>query len=262
MHAETWLPCPLLGRVEPMRDNEIVKQAANNNALWCDAICAAHRGAGEFHETYWLTRLGAPARYPDLVTLTGSTGVGEQIAAISSLTQRPRQGGWSVKDCFHSLDLYGLGFEPLFDAEWLSATSPADHGRPATGEPQWTQISLESDLVRWEQAWASAEMGAEERRTFMPCLLSAPDIHIMSARIDGALVGGGVLNAGAGVLGFSNLFASKIDLETIWRGLARAAREAFPHLPFIAYECGEALAAAQRAGFVASGPLRIWRRAG
>jgi hypothetical protein len=245
-----------------MRDDEIVKQAADNNALWCDAICAAHRGAGEFHETYWLTRLGAPARYPDMVTLTGPSGAGEQIAAISALIQRPRLGGWSVKDCFHSLDLQVLGFERLFDAEWLSATSSMDHGRPATADPRWTRIDVESDLVRWEQAWAGANVGAEEGRTFMPGLLSAPDIHIMSARIGGVLVGGGVLNAGAGVLGFSNLFASGFDLEAIWRGLARAARGAFPQLPFVAYERGEALAAAHRAGFVAKGPLRIWRRVG
>jgi hypothetical protein len=255
-----------------VRDSEIVKRAAYNNALWCDAICAAHRGAGEFHQSYWLNRLGAPERYPDMVTLTGSSAVTTQVAAISALIQTPRREGWSVegrsvegwsvKDSFRSLDLHELGFEPLLDAEWLSALSSADHGRRARADPQWTRISAESDLVRWEQAWAGANLRVEERRTFMPRLLSAPDIHFMCARVDGAVIGGGVLNAGAGVLGFSNLFACGIDLETIWRGLARAAKAAFPRLPFVAYESGEGLAAAHRVGFATSGRLRIWRRAG
>ena len=38
----------------------ITTLAAHNNALWCDAVCRAHDRPGEFHDTLWLTRLGAP----------------------------------------------------------------------------------------------------------------------------------------------------------------------------------------------------------
>jgi hypothetical protein len=42
----------------------ITALAARNNALWCDAVCRAHDRPGEFHDTPWLTRLGALRFYP------------------------------------------------------------------------------------------------------------------------------------------------------------------------------------------------------
>jgi hypothetical protein len=94
------------------------KQAAYNNALWCDAVCSAHDCPGEFHEKLWINRLGTPRYYPDVVTLAGAVTAPAQTAAIFALVQSPRRTGWSVKDSFHCLDLSELGFTPLFDAEW------------------------------------------------------------------------------------------------------------------------------------------------
>ncbi len=92
----------------------LVERAARNNALWCDAVCAVHRGSGEFHRDFWLNRGETDRLYPNLVTLTGSEGVATQKEAIAELIRTLRQDGWSVKDSFGNLDLNDLGFDPAF----------------------------------------------------------------------------------------------------------------------------------------------------
>ena len=244
--------------------NGVVGRAAFNNALWCDAVCAAHFGAGEFHHSHWLSRSGAPRRYPDFVTLRGAEGISAQLEAIADLIQTPRQDSWAVKDSFHSLDLHPFGCEPLFDAEWLCAPSTNGDQPDAASVVQWTAINAEPDLARWEHAWRNAEADADASppRLFKPELLSRPGIRFMNAVADGACVAGGVLNAGAGVVGLSNLFVVKVDISVAWSGLASAARTAFPGFPLVAYDRGEALAAARLAGFTTIGSLREWRRRG
>jgi hypothetical protein len=39
------------------------------------AVCRAHDRLGEFYDALWLTRLGAPRFYPDVVTLVVATAV-------------------------------------------------------------------------------------------------------------------------------------------------------------------------------------------
>ena len=93
----------------------ITALAARNNALWCDAVCRAYGRPGEFHDTLWLTRLGAPRFYPDAVTLSGSESAPAQIEAIAALVGSTREREWAVKDSFQALELNSLGFEPLFE---------------------------------------------------------------------------------------------------------------------------------------------------
>jgi len=104
--------------------NNITALAAHNNALWCDAVCRAHDRPGEFYDTLWLTRLGAPRFYPDVVTLSGVESAPAQIETIAALVGSTREREWAVKDSFQSLELNSLGFEPLFDAEWVAMSPP------------------------------------------------------------------------------------------------------------------------------------------
>jgi hypothetical protein len=131
-----------------------------------------------------------------------------------------------------------------------------------SAEVQWVKITTEPGLALWERAWRMANPDPDRSRLFKPGLLSRADIHFISAILDGAQVGGGVLNAGAGAVGLSNLFADGIDKEKAWRGLANEARAAFPDLSLVAYDRGDWLAAAWRVGFMTVGRLRVWRRAG
>lgn len=93
---------------------------AHNNAMWCDAGCRAHDRPGELHEALWLTRLGTSRFYPDAVTTAGPQAGPAQLKWIADLIASNRQREWFVKDSFHCLRLDSLGFEPLFDAEWLA----------------------------------------------------------------------------------------------------------------------------------------------
>jgi len=80
----------------------ITALAARNNALWCDAVCRVHDRPGEFHDTLWLTRLGAPRFYPDAVTLSGVESAPAQIETIAALVGSTREREWAVKDSFQA----------------------------------------------------------------------------------------------------------------------------------------------------------------
>ena len=236
--------------------------AARNNALWCDAVCRAHDRPGEFHDTLWLTRLGAPRFYPDAVTLSGAESTPAQIETIAALVGSTREREWSVKDSFRALELNSLGFEPLFDAEWVAMNLPLSdlRGRPAT-EYRSASVTSEAGLIAWEQAWAGEEVNAaavSKPRVFMPRLLTDTGVRFVSIQGDGGIVGGGILNRGSEVVGLSNLFG-RIDMEMVWRILVAMAAEFFPGLPLVSYERGHELAVAHQAGFETVGFLRVWK---
>ena len=240
--------------------NRLVEQAAHNNALWCEAVCSLHLGGGEFHRDFWLNRLDTPSLYPNMVTLTGSKGVSAQKKAIAESVSKQRRGGWSVKDCFQNLDLHDIGFSSLFEAEWLTADASRGGDRREFEDVRWTTVSAEPSLAAWEQAWRKANPAAGPALLFKPLLLSRADLRFMMATRHGACAGGGILNAGARVVGLTNLFAEGIDLRAVWTGMSRAARAAFPGRALVAYDRGESLALAQQVGFRTIGGLRVWRR--
>lgn len=233
-----------------------MRRAARNNALWCDAVCSAQGAPGEFRQALWLTRHNTPPGYPNVVTLTPSETDPEPIETVNSLTRSPLGAGWAVKDSFQNLDLRSLGFTVLFDAEWL-LRQPTDGGaQEGPAMLSWKVACSEADLLLWENAWAGAT-AAGTSKVFGASLVTRSDVCFLLAFVDGSVCGG-ILNSGAGVVGLSNVFHAGVDPEAVWRGLVREAALRFPGLPVVGYESGEALAAAQRAGFQSIGPLRIW----
>lgn len=241
--------------------SSITTLAAHNNAMWCDAVCRAHGRPGEFHEALWLTRLGTPRFYPDVVTTAGVEAEPAQLEAIADLIGSNRRREWFVKDSFHCLRLESLGFEPLFDAEWIAmCAARSDAARYHQPGDRSTVVSDEAELSAWERAWAGEVAKAAARplpRVFMPRLLVDDGIVFVSIQGEDVDAGGGILNRGADVVGLSNLFGSQRD--RVWRGLIAMADEIFPGLPLVSYEHGHDLAAAKLAGFETLGPLRIWR---
>jgi hypothetical protein len=236
----------------------ITALAAHNNALWCDAVCRAHDRPGEFYDTLWLTRLGTPRFYPDAVTIAGVEAAPAQMEAIAALVGSTRRREWFVKDSFQSLDLDSLGFEPVFDAEWVALSGPPPDVDPS--EYRLTPVTSKAGLIAWEQSWAGEEVNAaaiSERRIFMPGLLADTNVVFVSIQRADGIVGGGILNRGADVVGLSNLFGPSIDM--VYRRLAAMAAEIFPGLPLVGYESGVELAAAHHAGFKTVGSLRVWK---
>jgi hypothetical protein len=240
--------------------SSITALAAYNNAIWCDTVCRAHDRPGEFHETLWFTRLGTPRLYPDAVTLAGAEAAPVQLEAIASLISTTRQREWFVKDSFHSLNLNSLGFEPLFDAEWVALSGGRPDVKHNLPEYRPTIVTDKAGLIAWEQSWAGEKVSAAAisgPRLFRPRLLADINVVFVSIQGEGGIAGGGILNRGAEVVGLSNLFGSKIDL--VYRSLAAMAGEIFPGLPLVGYESGQELAAAKLAGFETVGSLRVWR---
>lgn len=238
---------------------DLVERAALNNALWCDAVSKAWGQAGEFHDGYWVHRFGAPRLYPDVVTLKGDESALEQIDAISKLVQSASLRDCHVKDSFGRLDLNERGFSILFEASWI-AVAPDVALLPEVDSLSWGLVGDEAALADWESGWAG-RTGTPDQRIFKPWLLSQPDIRFVNARRDGVLAGGGILNFGAGVVGVSNVFASKGLSPDIWGGLLGLARRTRPEAPVVGYEQeGDDWESALRAGFDEIGRLRVWRR--
>jgi hypothetical protein len=237
--------------------SSITALAAYNNAMWCDAVCRAHDRPGEFHETLWFTRLGTPRFYPDAVTTAGVEAAPAQLKAIADLIGSARRREWFVKDSFRCLRLNSLGFEPLFDAEWIAMSGARPDVRHNLPNYRSTIVTDEAGLIAWEQSWAGEEANIPQPSVFMPRLLADDSIVFVSIQGEDGIAGGGILNRGADVVGLSNLFGSKIDW--VWRSLTAMAGEIFPGLPLVGYEHGNELAAAKLAGFETVGPLRIWR---
>ncbi|WP_149336219.1 hypothetical protein [Neorhizobium sp. P12A] len=234
----------------------LLHRAVLNNALWCDAVCAAQGSAGEFSPTLWQISEGTPPFYPNAITLTGEATASEQETAIAGLT-RLRPGGWGVKDSYCAIDLSPQEFEILFEAEWigLEANTPF---KSSHDDLTWRRITTTTELDAWETAWAGGER--HERTIFAERLLRDPAIVILAAYANGDLSGGGILNHQGGVVGHSNLFAIGNKEDLVRGGLIREARRLFPGQPVVGYERSNDLASALALGFTALGPLRVWVR--
>lgn len=240
--------------------SSMIALAALNNALWCDAVCRAHGRPGEFHGALWLTRLGTPRFYPDAVTTAGMEAAPAQLEAIANLVRSNRRREWFVKDSFHCLRLESLGFEPLFDAEWIAMSAAGEDIRHHQPGDRSSIVTDEAGLSAWERSWVGEDAKAAAiplPRVFMPRLLADGGTVFVSIQQEDGSTGGGILNQGANAVGLSNLFGFQMD--RVWRNLIAKAGEIFPGLPLVGYEHGHDLAAAELAGFKTIGPLRIWR---
>jgi hypothetical protein len=204
--------------------------AARNNALWCDAVCRARGIPTAFSDDVWTALRRSPPYYPDAVTLTAGATADQVLRDIDT------SAGCSVKDSFATLDLSGHGFRVLFDAEWIRR----DAAPAPPGEPAWTPVRDPADFGRWDVG-----------DVFRPALLTEPGV-IFLAGPDGGVIA----NRTGDVVGLSNLVA-RGDIDA-WAEAVHAITSHHPGLPIVGYESGDDLAAAGRAGFVRTGPLRIW----
>lgn len=214
--------------------------AARNNARWCDAVCFAHGKGGRFLEHMWVNADPVPRFYPNAVTLTRGEGdIAEQRQIVRILLKSNLPGRWAVKDSFNNLDIARLGFDVLFDANWIRHP-------PAKG------VATTSRL-----AWERGVHGADT----MPAVLFSDDnFALFSGRRDGKVVAGGTLYRAENLVGLSNVVAETGDAGAVWHDLVTLAAKTFPGLPLVGYESGRELEAAHKAGFEIGEPLRIWVR--
>ncbi len=223
--------------------------AARNNAAWCDAVCRAHSMPGAFDADAWTNAHRTPRSYPDAVTLAPSASGEHVLDRIDTASP-----GCSVKDSFACLDLTGMGFRVLLEADWVyrPQSDPIAAGRLDT---RWEPIRDGAGLLAWEAAWSD---GQEELGLFPTELLTDHMVTFLGGRLGGRVIAGCVASSSSLVVGVSNLFILDGDLDTAWAGALAAVARHFPGRSVVGYEHGETLAAAVRQGFRPVGQLRVW----
>jgi hypothetical protein len=243
---------------------DVLDGAVRNNAAWVASVHAAHGHAVELGPDLWLTH-GEPLRfYPNAVTLTPD-GASAQTERLRDLVAAGLPAGWSIKDSYASLDLAPLGFEQLFEAQWIGRL-PVGTAIPDEGV-RWIKVRSAATLASWERAWVGQEGSSKlAARSFLPALLADPDIAFLGAYAtrmpDAGPVAGLIVNrSGEGaspVAGVSNLFLPEASAEPLRATALAAAEAAFPRLPLVGYERGADLKAMCAQGFAALGSLRVW----
>jgi hypothetical protein len=198
----------------------------------------------------WVNAEPVPRFYPNVVSLTtGESDIDEQRQIVDMLLKSNLAGRWAVKDSFKTLDIARLGFDVLFEANWIRKAEPKRPG-PGTGPPR--SSAMVSGL-----SWERAKPGGDG---FPVSLFSDDNFAMFSGRRDGAVTAGGTFYRSDGVVGVSNVTADVDEAPAVWRDLAILAASTFPGLPMIGYESGDELKAARKAGFEVGDPLRIWVR--
>jgi hypothetical protein len=225
------------------------RQAARNNAEWCATFCGTHGIATSFHDDCWFSSARTPPLYPDAVTLVPRVDADSLVARIDATS------GATIKDSFACLELDVRGFTPLFRAEWLICELPSTK-RGIAGV--WVTIEDPRELATWEAAWADT---STSEGFFRPALLQDGGVAILARRAGNDIVAGAIANRTSGVVGLSNVFDRRGDLESAWIGSAAAATARWPR-PLVGYESGQALVAARAAGFRSVGELVVWVKPG
>jgi len=222
---------------EPAMDPRL-RVAVDANVCWYEDLCALHGVGSVLKAGLWHALAPPPPLHSDAVVV--EPGVTAQQLA-DCLADRPQAG---VKDSFATLDLSGLGMQPLFSATWLFR--PA---RAASSSGLWTVVSDDATLAEWTARH-------DTREVLLPGLLGRGHFCIL-AEYDGAdLVAGAVARLGSGAVDVSNVWGHAVD----WTELADAVATCFPGRPLVGYERDDALAAAADGGFDPVGELRVWTR--
>lgn len=240
-----------------------VKQAARNNAIWCDTICRAHGAAGEFHTDVWFNRNPAPRFYPNVVTLSNQRPAAAQLAHVEALVAAILPGHWAIKDSFAELDLAALAFQFYFEANWIWRAPSTPLPKVDDQGVQWVRLQDTAQLTQWETAWSGNPIGhsaTPEPRLFLPALLADPDIAFIAAYQGNAIIAGAIANRTDAVVGLSNLFTPPTDHVAFWAGCVATAQASFPGLALVGYESGEDLVRAEAVGFEKLQSLRVWGR--
>ncbi|MDT0470077.1 hypothetical protein [Streptomyces gibsoniae] len=226
----------------------LVRAAARNNAEWCAAMSRSHGLAGEFGVQAWTAPSRTPPYYPDAVTLVPNAD--RTVLAAGIDTTAP---GASIKDSFADLDLTEVGFQMLFEAQWIHR--PASAPAP-TSDLVWDVAGDPDTLRAWALAW---DGGNGNAHLFRPELLDDPATWVLAGQsADGRVLAGAVASLSDHVVGISNVFALDGGPDAAWPVVLDAVNWLFPTLPVVGYEQGDDLAAAIRHGFEPVGPLRIW----
>jgi len=163
------------------------------------------------------------------------------------ISQLP-SGRCSIKDSFADLDLTPYGFQPLFEATWISRVAPVRAG-PGNG---WAIVSEPEEVDSWLQACGLGDV-------LTVAFARDPSVRVAQFKPAGRVLAGGVLNGTGSVVGLSNVFSLDGSLNP-WEELTALCSEVFPGRPIVGYERADDLKAAIMSGFEPVGALIVWQQ--
>ncbi len=241
--------------------DELLLAAVRNNAGWCDAVCRARGVPGRFTDHLWINEHATPPYYPNIITLLpASDGLLRELDDAMASVHDAVGDKLSIKDSFADVDLATHGCRVLFDAQWIARADTLAAPATVVSGVAWSIVREAAGLEAWKNAWDAEIVAADP--IFAPSLLHDADIAFVAGHRRGAIVGGGIANKSAGVVGLSNVFASANDRREAWAGCIAIATAWAPGMPIVGYESGVDLATALELGFAALGPLRVWVASG
>lgn len=222
---------------------QLLELAAMANAHWCDIVCTANDAAGTFEPEFWSCTEQVPMYYPNLVTLQPDWPLPKVLDKIKQLPP-----GGSIKDSFAKLPLALVGYQKLFDAQWILAP-------PSVLQPIDFQIVKDiQQLKKWETAWSQGT----PKGIFNKIILEHPSIRFIAVEQAGNIVAGAIANRINNVIGLSNLFCHADEPANYWLTCVAAAQAWEQEWPVIGYERGERLSFAKTIGFQELGALAVW----
>jgi hypothetical protein len=227
-----------------------VEQMAANNAAWLEMATAALGIGGEFTPVLWHNTHDLPPIFPNADTLGGTPA--EQVAAIEELVKVREGKVVAVKDSWGILDLSGLGFEPLFEAEWLHR-EPLPLAQPED-DLQIKTVTTPEGLREFALACNGPDIPPA---VYSPDLLNRPDVRWLVGKREGAVVAGVTAVRAHELNGINNLFAEDDGQR---QQLLAAGVGAFPEVPACGYEGADAVGPYLPLGFERAGLLRVWVR--
>ncbi|HET7714902.1 MAG TPA: hypothetical protein VFK86_04680 [Bauldia sp.] len=227
--------------------------AAANNVDWYRAVLRAHGREASLVDNVWFFPGRPPPYHSNAVTLSPSEPEAQcrVIDHLRGMLDPP----FAVKDSFAALDLADRGFRPLFDAQWIWR----DPGPPPSPINGWCRAVSPPDLDAWERGLRENGSPASER-AFPPRLLDDETVAFLGLWEGDRLLAGYAANRSADAVGLSNLFSTGSCDDSLFSAALGAVQGFAPGLPVVGFESGDALARAERHGFRAVGPLRVWIR--
>ncbi|MFJ8263563.1 hypothetical protein ACIQ4I_16750 [Rummeliibacillus sp. NPDC094406] len=215
--------------------------AVLNNIAWCQIICITHGIVGISKKNIWGLHSKAPTFYPEVIT-------SDKRATIEEVKYFIENGKVSsIKDSYANLNLTPLGFDILFEAEWIVHEPILDFEPIQTN---WRIITTEKDLKKWNGA-------SELENVIKSELLKQQNVKIFICETkDG--ISGFIANLSEGVVGISNVFSIGYEEKKLWRDIPKIISKEFPKLSMVGYEHNSSLIVAKSSGWEAIGPLRVW----